>query len=44
MTTEEFEHKIKNTGDIKANSALITEYTNVGITTAMFINISSCKI
>lgn len=30
MTTEEFEHKIKNTGDIKVNSVLITGYTNVG--------------
>lgn len=38
MTTEELEHKIKNTEDIKVNSVLITEYTNIGITTAMFIN------
>lgn len=47
MATGEFEHKTKNAGGIKANSALIAEYTNVtisdlfnhvGIATAMSIN------
>lgn len=31
MATGEFEHKTKNAGGIKANSALIAEYTNVTI-------------